>query len=74
MQNSRFLQFVSKMSRGELIIDENQVKQASAPGEWATEYEQQYLGPPSWADQFANEKVCIYLMKYLFTLGSYLPL
>uniref|UniRef100_A0A1J3K678 Peroxisome biogenesis protein 5 n=1 Tax=Noccaea caerulescens TaxID=107243 RepID=A0A1J3K678_NOCCA len=56
-QNSKFLQFVSKMSRGELIIDENQVKQASAPGEWATEYEQQYLGPPSWADQFANEKL-----------------
>lgn len=55
------------MSRGELIIDENQVKQASAPGEWATEYEQQYLGPPSWADQFANEKVCYYLIKYLFT-------
>ncbi|XP_023639322.1 peroxisome biogenesis protein 5 [Capsella rubella] len=56
-QNSRFLQFVSKMSRGELIIDENQVKQASAPGEWATEYEQQYLGQPSWADQFANDKL-----------------
>ncbi|KAG5376099.1 hypothetical protein IGI04_040695 [Brassica rapa subsp. trilocularis] len=56
-QNSKFLQFVSKMSRGELIIDENQVKPGSAPGEWATEYEQQYLGPPSWADQFANEKV-----------------
>ncbi|ESQ42806.1 hypothetical protein EUTSA_v10012791mg [Eutrema salsugineum] len=56
-QNSRFLQFVSKMSRGELIIDENQVKPGSAPGEWATEYEQQYLGPPSWADQFANEKL-----------------
>ncbi|CDY49390.1 BnaC09g53570D [Brassica napus] len=56
-QNSKFLQFVSKMSRGELIIDENQVKPGSAPGEWATEYEQQYLGPPSWADQFGNEKV-----------------
>ncbi|KAL0750403.1 hypothetical protein Bca101_032406 [Brassica carinata] len=56
-QNSKFLQFVSKMSRGELIIDENQVKPGSAPGEWATEYEQQYLGPPSWADQFANEKL-----------------
>ncbi|CAF1763780.1 unnamed protein product [Brassica napus] len=56
-QNSKFLQFVSKMSRGELIIDENQVKPGSAPGEWATEYEQQYLGPPSWADQFGNEKL-----------------
>ncbi|KAL1195231.1 Peroxisome biogenesis protein 5 [Cardamine amara subsp. amara] len=56
-QNSRFLQFVSKMSRGELIIDDNQVKPGTAPGEWATEYEQQYLGPPSWADQFANDKL-----------------
>ncbi|VVB16193.1 unnamed protein product [Arabis nemorensis] len=56
-QNSRFLQFVSKMSRGELIIDENEVKPGPVPGEWATEYEQQYLGPPSWADQFANEKL-----------------
>ncbi|XP_010539370.1 PREDICTED: peroxisome biogenesis protein 5 isoform X2 [Tarenaya hassleriana] len=34
-----------------------QVKPASAPGDWATEYEQQYMGPPSWADQFANEKL-----------------
>ncbi|KAF8107519.1 hypothetical protein N665_0120s0043 [Sinapis alba] len=56
-QNSRFLQFVSKMSRGELIIDENEVKPGPAPGEWATEYEQQYLGPPSWANQFANEQL-----------------
>ncbi|KAJ4868557.1 Peroxisome biogenesis protein 5 [Raphanus sativus] len=56
-QNSRFLQFVSKMSRGELIMDENEVKPGPAPGDWATEYEQQYLGPPSWADQFANEKL-----------------
>ncbi|KAJ4869066.1 Peroxisome biogenesis protein 5 [Raphanus sativus] len=56
-QNSRFLQFVSKMSRGELIMDENEVKPGPAPGDWTTEYEQQYLGPPSWADQFANEKL-----------------
>ncbi|KAG2310699.1 hypothetical protein Bca52824_022256 [Brassica carinata] len=32
-QNSRFLQFVSKMSRGELIIDENEVKPGQAPGD-----------------------------------------
>ncbi|CAH8301422.1 unnamed protein product [Eruca vesicaria subsp. sativa] len=35
--NSKFLQFVSKMSRGELIIDQNEVKPGSALGEWATE-------------------------------------
>ncbi|CAH2069768.1 unnamed protein product [Thlaspi arvense] len=64
-QNSRFLQFVSKMSRGELIIDENEVKPGPAPGEWATEYEQQYLGPPSWADQFANEKPLNPLVKLM---------
>nr|DAD29004.1 TPA_asm: hypothetical protein HUJ06_030472 [Nelumbo nucifera] len=56
-QNSKFLQFVSKMSRGELIIDDNQVKPAgpSASGEWAEEYERQYDGlPSSWADQFLS--------------------
>ncbi|KAK6149488.1 hypothetical protein DH2020_017013 [Rehmannia glutinosa] len=66
-QNSKFLQFVSKMSRGELTIEDNQFKPAafSAPGDWATEYEQQYSGGQSWAGQFANEQakqcpVCIY--------------
>ncbi|KAF8414342.1 hypothetical protein HHK36_002343 [Tetracentron sinense] len=56
-QNSKFLQFVSKMSRGELIIDDNQVKPASlsASGDWAEEYQQQYNGgPTTWADQFLS--------------------
>lgn len=58
-QNSKFLQFVSKMSRGEITIQDNQVKPAaiSAPGNWATEYQQQYNGGQSWADQFANEEI-----------------
>ncbi|KAI3456727.1 hypothetical protein Pfo_013390 [Paulownia fortunei] len=58
-QNSKFLQFVSKMSRGEITIEDNQFKPAafSAPGDWATEYEQQYSGGQSWADQFANEQL-----------------
>ncbi|XP_015881476.1 peroxisome biogenesis protein 5 [Ziziphus jujuba] len=51
-QNSKFLQFVSKMSRGELIIDDNQVKPTS--GDWATEYQQQYNAGPSWADEFTS--------------------
>ncbi|KAK4491841.1 hypothetical protein RD792_002618 [Penstemon davidsonii] len=57
-QNSKFLQFVSKMSRGEITIDDNQIKPAalSAPGDWATEYEQQYSGGQQWANQFANEQ------------------
>ncbi|KAG8386585.1 hypothetical protein BUALT_Bualt03G0163600 [Buddleja alternifolia] len=57
-QNSKFLQFVSKMSRGEITIEDNQIKPAafSAPGDWATEYEQQYSGGQSWANQFANEQ------------------
>ncbi|KAL3851064.1 hypothetical protein ACJIZ3_012946 [Penstemon smallii] len=57
-QNSKFLQFVSKMSRGEITIDDNQIKPAalSAPGDWATEYEQQYNGGQQWANQFANEQ------------------
>ncbi|KAL1357884.1 hypothetical protein HN51_009728 [Arachis hypogaea] len=55
-QNSKFLQFVSKMSRGELIIDDNQVKE-TAPGDWATEYQQQYNPGHSWAGEFLNDKV-----------------
>ncbi|KAL4280556.1 hypothetical protein GQ457_03G022440 [Hibiscus cannabinus] len=54
-QNSKFLQFVSKMSRGELIIDDNQVKPASE--NWATEYQQQYNRGASWADEFAQNEV-----------------
>ncbi|XP_071692976.1 peroxisome biogenesis protein 5-like isoform X2 [Rutidosis leptorrhynchoides] len=55
-QNSKFLQFVSKMSRGELTIEDNQVK--SGGGDWANEYQQQYnAGPSSWADQHAHEQV-----------------
>lgn len=58
-QNSKFLQFVSKMSRGELIIDDNQVKPAtlSAPGDWATEYQQQNHGGSSWANEFMSNQV-----------------
>ncbi|CAN6450566.1 unnamed protein product [Victoria cruziana] len=54
-QNSKFLQFVSKMSRGELIVDDNQLKPAapSLSNEWAEEYHQQNEGTSSsWADQF----------------------
>lgn len=55
-QNSKFLQFVSKMSRGELIIDDNQVKQNALPaaGDWASEYQQQYNRSPAWADGFLS--------------------
>ncbi|KAL6567660.1 Peroxisomal membrane signal receptor PTS1 [Orobanche gracilis] len=58
-QNSKFLQFVSKMSRGEITIEDNQFKPAalSAPGDWATEYEQHYSGGRSWVDQFENEQL-----------------
>lgn len=57
-QNSKFLQFVSKMSRGELTIEDNQVKPANGNGDWANEYQQQYnAGPSSWADQYAREEV-----------------
>lgn len=52
-QNSKFLQFVSKMSRGELIVEDNQVKPAMAnagAGAWADEFQQQH--PESWAAEF----------------------
>ncbi|KAK4778796.1 hypothetical protein SAY86_006324 [Trapa natans] len=53
-QNSKFLQFVSKMSRGELIIDDNQVK--PAPGDWASEFQQQYNSGPSWTDEYLRNR------------------
>ncbi|XP_028794410.1 peroxisome biogenesis protein 5-like isoform X1 [Neltuma alba] len=58
-QNSKFLQFVSKMSRGELIIDENQVKETALPasGDWAAEYQQRFDNQHTWADEFLNNKV-----------------
>ncbi|XP_038972790.1 peroxisome biogenesis protein 5-like [Phoenix dactylifera] len=59
-QNSKFLQFVSKMGRGELIVDENQIKPAtgSISADWADEYQTQYnFRPNSWADQFVHEQL-----------------
>ncbi|XP_015055600.1 peroxisome biogenesis protein 5 [Solanum pennellii] len=57
-QNSKFLQFVSKMSRGEISIEENQFKPATvSSGDWAAEYEQKHNGGQSWADQFAHEEL-----------------
>ena len=66
MQNSKFLQFVSKMSRGELIIDDNQVKPAalSSSGDWATEYQQQYTAGPSWVDEYAGNQASVYFCKH----------
>ncbi|XP_062191621.1 peroxisome biogenesis protein 5-like isoform X2 [Phragmites australis] len=58
-QNSKFFQFVSKMSRGELIIEDNQVKQGSASQSsgWADEFQTQYnSNANSWADQFVHEE------------------
>ncbi|KAG0466275.1 hypothetical protein HPP92_017855 [Vanilla planifolia] len=59
-QNSKFLQFVSKMSRGELIVDDNQIKPAteSGSGDWVNEFQMQHsTGPSSWVDQFAHEQL-----------------
>jgi hypothetical protein len=59
-KNSKFFQFVSKMSRGELIIEDNQVKQGSASQSsgWADEFQTQYnANANSWADQFVHEEV-----------------
>lgn len=64
MQNSKFLQFVSKMSRGELIIDDNQVKPAAGPSDWATEYQQQYTGS-TWADEYTRDEASKDLLKPL---------
>ncbi|KAJ7963468.1 peroxisome biogenesis protein 5 [Quillaja saponaria] len=57
-QNSKFLQFVSKMSRGEIIIDDNQVKETSLPSsdDWVTEYQEPYNRGPTWAGEFLQDK------------------
>ncbi|GBG64625.1 hypothetical protein CBR_g45681 [Chara braunii] len=54
-KNSRFLQFVSKMSRGELIFDENGVKPGveSKASEWAAEFQEEH-GPKSWVNEFSH--------------------
>lgn len=49
------------MSRGELIIDDNQVKPVQS-GDWASEYQQQNGAGPSWADEFAHEQASIELI------------
>ncbi|EFN57424.1 hypothetical protein CHLNCDRAFT_21245 [Chlorella variabilis] len=61
IQNSKFLQFVSKMSRGELIMEDNQVKEVPpAAAAWADEFSTQQRrqragqGPAVWGDEFAS--------------------
>ncbi|KAF3623314.1 Peroxisome biogenesis protein 5 [Capsicum annuum] len=66
-QNSKFLQFVSKMSRGEISIEENQFKPATiSSGDWAAEYEQQQNGGQAWADQFAHEEASSSPFAFIF--------
>lgn len=51
------------MSRGELIVDDNQIKPASSSltEDWANEYQAQYnAGPSSWVDQFVSQEVLCY--------------
>ena len=78
------------MSRGELIIDDNQVKPgaSSSSGDWAGEYQQQYGGGLNWAgefkeqyggglnwaDQFVHDEVIINLVKQMQFLSLSLSL
>ena len=61
-QNSQFLQFMSRMSRGEIVVEGNGVKDvtrapssASAGGGWADEFAAQRSngGSAGWAEEFA---------------------
>jgi peroxin-5 len=59
-QNSKFLQFVSKMSRGELLLEDNQVKeapQARVGGEWASDFLAEGHPGQAWFEQFAKERL-----------------
>lgn len=62
-QNSKFLQFVSKMSRGELILEDNAAKEVSpAAAQWADEFTQNAAAttgagaatPSLWGEEFAS--------------------
>lgn len=67
-QNSKFLQFVSKMSRGELIMEDNQVKEVPAAArQWIDEFTttnnnsttipgaaRTATGPSLWGEEFAS--------------------
>ncbi|PSC73938.1 Peroxisome biogenesis 5 [Micractinium conductrix] len=55
IRNSQFLQFVSKMSRGELILEDNAVKEVPREAAaWASEFGSQQAAQPSvWGDEFA---------------------
>jgi len=59
------------MSRGELIIDDNQVKE-NASGNWATEYDQQYNGGHAWSGEFLNDKACPTSMEPYYSFASVL--
>jgi len=57
-KNSKFLQFVSKMSRGELIMEGNQVREVPvALSDWAEEFEQHKgteAAPRTWGDEYGS--------------------
>ncbi|GAB4823917.1 hypothetical protein N2152v2_010963 [Parachlorella kessleri] len=53
-QNSKFLQFLSKMSQGEVILEGNQAKEVPRQAaEWANEFQQQQ-GPSVLGEEFAS--------------------
>ena len=54
------------MSRGELFVEGNQVKENSAAmsGDWAAEFQNQHDGGLSWADQFSHEAASLPLLKF----------
>ncbi|KAK9837124.1 hypothetical protein WJX81_004650 [Elliptochloris bilobata] len=60
--NSRFLQFVSKMSRGEIVLENNEAKTISATSaQWAREFnesqaaQRDYAAGGTWAEEFAGK-------------------
>ncbi|PNW73046.1 hypothetical protein CHLRE_14g616750v5 [Chlamydomonas reinhardtii] len=65
MRNSKFLQFVSKMSKGELMFEDNKVVERTADASaWASEFGQQHGMPPpqahqqpaQWANEFTHQQ------------------
>jgi peroxin-5 len=65
MRNSQFLQFLSKMSRGELLLDEGGLREAdpaaaAAARQWADEFEATRAAgggsAAAWADDFARQQ------------------
>ncbi|EEH58585.1 peroxisomal protein importer family [Micromonas pusilla CCMP1545] len=59
-QNSEFLRFMSRMSKGEIVVEGDAVKEtgfANVPDEWAKEFEDHVSSRPDWINENVWDQV-----------------